>query len=154
MGPGGNASLPVRFPEDSCQHEIALIPPLKRPSKRLEGLDNSINAQQCNVSLLPVSRLLAHEYGMTRRRDRIEFAGELLSVTRKVTDQQVQHIQILASHLQMRLGLRQEMDMGVAAQIAQLTHIHPAPQAERQGLAVGLGQIDLGLEREDFGTTP
>ena len=44
--------------------------------------------------------------------------------------------------------------MGIAALIAQLTHVDPAPQAESQRLASMLGQIDLGLKRKGFETTP
>src|SRR5207249_3416447 len=154
MGPGGYTALLACFSEDSCHHEIALISSLKRPSKRLEGFDNSSNAQQNNVSLLPVSSFLTYKYGMTWRGDRIEFAGELLPVLRKVADEEVQHIQVLPSHLQVRLGLRQEMDMCVTAEIAQFPHIDPPPQAESQGLASALGHIDLSLEGEGFETAP
>src|SRR5881397_861953 len=91
----------------------------------------------------------------------IEFAGgkraatgELLSVICKVADKEVEHIQVLPPHLQVRLGLRQEMDMCVTAEIAQFPHIDPPSQSESQGLASALGHIDLSLQGEGLETTP
>src|SRR5262245_2969597 len=46
------------------------------------------------------------------------------------------------------------MDVRIAAHVAQLTHIDPAPQAKSQRVAAALGQIDFGLNREDFETPP
>jgi hypothetical protein len=43
--------------------------------------------------------------------------------------------------------------MSVTTQIAQITHVYPAPQAESQRLSSRLGQVELGLKRERFETS-
>src|SRR5688572_5029427 len=154
MCPGGDSSLAACFSENSCEHEIALRSSLERATKRLEGLHDLFDAQQTDVTVLPVPRLLTHKDCMCRRRDGVEFACELLPVVGEIANEKIQHIQIFRSHLDMRLGLREEVDMGVATQVAQLAHIDPAPETERQDLGFLLAQVNLSFKRQCFKTTP